>query len=113
MAFWTDDITRLEAILYQQKEAIGKGLSGAEFDQRFHQLLADIAGNKVLLELVTALHDALAKSRADYVQSPERQEASLASHWDIVAALKSGHGMQAERAMRDHLAEVEKIIFGN
>ena len=108
-----DDITRLEAVLHRQEEAVAKGVSGAEYDQRFHQMLADIAGNKVLLELVTALHDALARSRADHVQSPERQKVSLASHWDIVAALKSGHGMQAERAMREHLAEVEKIIFGN
>ena len=59
-----DDITRLEAVLHRQEEAFGKGLSGAEYDQRFHQMLADIAGNKVLLEVVTALHDALARSRA-------------------------------------------------
>lgn len=108
-----DDITRLEAILYRQEEAIKKGKSGAELDHRFHQLLADIAGNTVLRELVSALHDALAKSRAEGVQSPERQKASVASHWAIVAALKNGHGMQAERAMREHLDEVEKIIFGN
>lgn len=108
-----DEITRLEAILHRQEEAVRAGSSGAEHDQRFHQLLAEIAGNKVLRELVTALHDALARSRADDVQSPERQKASLASHWAIVAALKNGHGMQAERAMREHLDEVEKIIFGN
>lgn len=106
-----DDITRLEAALHGQEEAMRKGLSGAEFDHRFHQLLADIAGNKVLSELVAALHDALARSRADDVQSPERQKASLASHWAIVAALKNGHGMQAERAMREHLDAVEATIF--
>ena len=108
-----DDITRLEAILHQQEEAIGDGTSGGEFDQRFHQMLADIAGNEVLRELITALHDALAKSRADHVQSSERQRVSLAAHWAIVAALRNGHGMQAERAMREHLDEVEKVIFGN
>ncbi|MBG0791599.1 MAG: FadR family transcriptional regulator [Desulfovibrionaceae bacterium] len=108
-----DDITRLEAILHRQEDAVRKGRSGADSDLLFHQMLADIAGNEVLRELVTALHDALAKSRADSVQSPERQKVSLAAHRAIVAALRSGRGMQAERAMREHLDEVEKIIFGN
>lgn len=108
-----DDITRLEMVLAEQKKAIRSGGSGSDFDLRFHQLLAEASGNTVLKEMVSALHEGFARSRSDEVQSPERQEASLAAHRAIVEAVKNGHGMQAERAMRDHLDEVERIIFGN
>jgi len=107
------DIYKLEAVLVEQEEAIQLGKSGSDYDQRFHQQLADASGNLVLREMVKALHDAFAVSRAEIVQSEERQRASLAAHKAIVEAVKNGHGMQAERAMRGHLDEVEKIIFDN
>lgn len=106
-----DEITRLEVALAEQERAIRAGESGSGYDQRFHRLLAEASGNPVLREMVEALHEGFAASRDDSVQSPERQEASLAAHRAIVEAVKHGHGMQAERAMREHLEEVERIIF--
>jgi GntR family transcriptional repressor for pyruvate dehydrogenase complex len=41
------------------------------------------------------------------------QRGKVTVHWAIVAAVKNGQGMQTERAMREHLDEVEKILFGN
>lgn len=108
-----DDITRLEMVLADQEKAIRDGETGSNYDHRLHQLLADASGNLVLREMVQALHEAFARSRDEIVQSPERQQASLAAHRAIVAAVRDGHGMQAERAMREHLDEVERIIFGN
>lgn len=107
------DVNRLEAVLYEQEAAIQAGESGSGSDLRFHQLLAETSGNVVLREMVIALHDALTENRADEFQSPERKEASLAAHRAIVEAVKGGQGMQAERAMRDHLEEVERIMFSN
>lgn len=107
------DINRLEAVLIEQEEAIRQGRTGADHDQRFHQVLAETSGNLVLRELVTALHDGFALSRGETVQSPERQKASLKAHRAIVDAVKNGHVLQAERAMREHLDEVENIIFTN
>ena len=108
-----DAKTRLEAILMEQEQAIRNGGSGSGFDQQFHQALADASGNPVLREMVCALHEGFARSRADGVQSYQRQEASLAAHRAIVEAVRNGHAMQAERAMREHLEEVERIIFHN
>ncbi|MCJ2165823.1 MULTISPECIES: FadR/GntR family transcriptional regulator [unclassified Pseudodesulfovibrio] len=104
---------RLEAILMEQEQAIRSGSSGAGLDHQFHQALAEASGNPVLREMVSALHEGFARSREDIVQSPQRQEASLAAHRAIIEAVRNGHAMQAERAMREHLEEVERIIFHN
>jgi GntR family transcriptional repressor for pyruvate dehydrogenase complex len=108
-----DAKTRLEAILMEQEQAIDSGESGGNIDHRFHQALAEASGNPVLREMVAALHEGFSRSRSEEVQSPQRQKASLAAHRAIVEAVRNGHAMQAERAMREHLDEVERIIFDN
>lgn len=107
------DVMRLEAVLLEQKDAVNAGQSGAVFDQRFHELLALASGNSVLREMVAALHDDLTEARAESLQSEERQRASMASHRAIVEAVKSGHVLQAERAMREHLEETKQIVFSD
>ena len=108
-----DAFTRLDVALAEQEKAIRGGESGAGFDQMFHGLLAEASGNPVLREMAKALHEGFARCREETLQSPERQKASLAAHRAIAEAVKNGYGMQAERAMREHLGEVERIIFGN
>lgn len=107
------DLFHLESVLGEQEEAIRSGDTGSDYDERFHQLLAEASKNPVLLEMVRALHDSFAESRAEITQSDARKVASLEAHKSIVEAVRNRHGMQAERAMREHLDEVEDIIFGN
>ena len=106
-----DDLFRFEAVLAEQKAAVEAGRSGRIFDQQFHDLLAEASGNSVLREIVGVLHDDLTESRSDGLQSLERQEASLVAHRAIFEAMKNGHVMQAEKAMREHLDEIESIVF--
>lgn len=106
-------ITRLEALLSEQEAAVRAGKSGGGYDQQLHRLLAEASGNVVLREMIVALHDDFTQSRAEILQSPERQEASLAAHRVIVEAVKNGHVMQAEKGMREHLEEVEEIVFSS
>lgn len=105
------EITRLEAAIVEQEIAIQEGRIGGAHDQRFHRLLAEASGNDVLRAMVGALHDDFTESRADQLQSVERQKASLAAHRAIVDAVKNGYVMQAEKAMREHLEEIESIVF--
>lgn len=107
------EVTHLEAILIEQEAAIEAGDTGSGFDQRFHELLAVASGNAVLRQMVAALHEDLTESRGRALQSYERQKASLAAHRSIVEAVKSGHVMQAEKAMREHLEEIERIVFSD
>jgi len=106
-----NDIVRFEAVLAEQEAAVEAGRSGRSSDQRFHELLAEASGNAVLREMVGALHDDLTESRSRGLQSMERQKASLVAHRAIVEAVKNGHVMQAEKAMREHLDEIEAIVF--
>ncbi len=106
-----DDVVRLEAVLLEQELAAKTGQSSGSFDQRFHELLAEASGNAVLRDMIAALHDELTEIRVDGLQSTQRQAASLVSHRAIVEAVRSGHVMQAEKAMRRHLDEIEGIIF--
>lgn len=105
------DITRIEAALADQERAVHRGDPAADHDQLLHGLLAEASGNVVLGEVVKALHEDFTRSRVEALQSQERQEASLAAHRAIVEAVRGGHVMQAERAMRDHLEEIETIVF--
>jgi GntR family transcriptional repressor for pyruvate dehydrogenase complex len=101
----------LEAIVVEQEKALLSGQPGRAYDQELHELLAAASGNEVMRAMVVALHDEFTESRAEGLQSKERQEASLAAHHAIVDAVIGGHVMQAEKAMREHLEEVEAIVF--
>lgn len=107
------DITILEAILADQERAVTQGESGGAYDQQLHAALAEASGNSVMRALVKALHDELYESRVPGLQSSARQKASLKAHRAIVQAVKNGHIIQAEKAMREHLEEVESIVFTN
>lgn len=101
----------LEALLAAQEQAAQASGSWGDFDLKFHHALAEASGNPVLLEMVSALHEGFARSREESVQSPLRQQASLAAHRSIVKAILQGCAAKAESAMRDHLEDVKRIIF--
>jgi len=105
------DIVRIEAVLAEQERAVRHGESGADHDQLLHGLLAEASGNTVFCEVVKALHEDFTRSRVEALQSQERREASLVAHRAIVEAVRNGHVMQAEKAMRDHLEQIEAIVF--
>lgn len=104
-------LTRMEAIVVEQERALQSGEPGRAYDQELHELLAAASGNEVMRAMVVALHEEFTESRSEGLQSKERQEASLAAHRAIVDAVTGGHVMQAEKAMREHLEEVEAIVF--
>lgn len=101
----------LESLLASQDQAAQGSGAWGDFDHRFHHALAEASGNPVLLEMVLALHEGFARSRDASVQSPLRQQASLAAHRSIVDAIRQGDAARAERAMREHLEDVKGIIF--
>ena len=105
------DITRLEALLAEQERAVSRGESAGRHDIELHTALAEASGNSVMRAMVRTLHDELYESRVVGLQSPARQQASLAAHRAIVQAVRHGHVLQAEKAMREHLEEVEAIVF--
>ena len=102
------DVAQLRLLLACQRREIATGGSGRDEDSAFHATLARISGNSVLFELVEGIADIIAESRADYLQSEERRMASLTAHEHILAAVESGDGDAARRAMADHLRRLEQ-----
>jgi DNA-binding FadR family transcriptional regulator len=101
------DISRLDEILHQMKEA---GLSSDELvalDRAFHATIASILGNAVLVRFVGTLFDQRInpyfRQLASYFENAGSWRAAVAEHKAIRDALAAGSGEAASAAMRRHL----------
>jgi GntR family transcriptional repressor for pyruvate dehydrogenase complex len=104
-------IALLEKIIGEQENELAGGKIPLRSDPDFHQVLARMTGNKVLERLLSALVGLLGKTREKYLQTEERKQESITGHRVILAAIKSGQGTAARRAMVRHLEAVEDILF--
>jgi len=99
-----EDLERIRRILEKQGRADPADFPG--LDTRFHMALAKASGNEVLWEVAAMLHDLLAESRSEPLQSAERIARSLAGHARILEGLEAGDAGRCSRAMREHLLDV-------
>ncbi|GFM37919.1 FadR/GntR family transcriptional regulator [Desulfovibrio psychrotolerans] len=80
-------------------------------DLHFHQLIAMATGNPLFLDVVTRAESKLAETRNQSLQSEERRIASLQAHRRILEAIEAGDPDTAELTMREHLSEVQGLVF--
>jgi len=106
-----EDIAQLEAILERQKAKVSRQELAIEEDSDFHYTIARASKNSVILKVVDMLMDILRESRERSLQVEGRREKSLAGHRRILNAIKRRDVEGAEEAMRQHLAEIEGILF--
>jgi GntR family transcriptional regulator, transcriptional repressor for pyruvate dehydrogenase complex len=90
------------------KEERDKFLS--ESDQQFHLMVAEAAGNEVVVRVMTNLIDLLRESRMQSMKIPGRVEQSLHEHMLIAEALKDRNAKLARSRMFDHLTSVETTL---
>jgi GntR family transcriptional repressor for pyruvate dehydrogenase complex len=105
------EIRELEEILEEQAKDLGDGLNFTKTDSEFHNLLTQIAKNRVLERLLFAVLDLLAQTREKYLQVEGRAQKSLKGHQKVLSAIKARNPVAARRAMRHHLEEIEHILF--
>jgi GntR family transcriptional repressor for pyruvate dehydrogenase complex len=105
------NIDELEQIYLEQKNQAGPTKSFGLIDQNFHLALARATGNSTLFQVVQLISNLLLKSREEYLQSPKRRQLSLKGHARILDAIKNRNFDEAEKAMENHLANVEDIIM--
>lgn len=108
----TEKVAEMEAILNRQEQRVLAGELASEEDTNFHYAIAEAADNGVLLKLAHALVESLREVRERSLQVGGRPGKSLSAHSRILAAIKKGDAPGAEKAMRRHLLEVERIILG-
>ena len=106
-----EDIAQLDNILKRHEEKVARQELAIEEDSEFHYTIARASKNSVILKVVDMMMDILRGSRERSLQVDGRPAKSLAGHRRIFNAIKRRDPEAAEKAMRQHLSEIETILF--
>src|SRR2546427_26085 len=106
-----EELAELEEILRRQEQKMRRGEPAIEEDSQFHYALALAARNSVLQRVLDVLMDLLRESRARSLQVPGRLERSYAGHRRILRAIKRRDAKAAEKAVNQHLSEIEAVLM--
>jgi len=105
------EIAEMEQSLTLQEQELTGSEPLPTPEKTIHDLIFQAARNKILLSIMESLMDSLAESRDRYLQIEDRPEKSLARHGNILTAIKAGNGELAADIMREHLEEIESMLF--
>lgn len=97
-----DELRRVNEDYASTSEDVGAKTSP---NRRFHSVIADNCGNVLLRIFAESLVRITHRGPVGVSYSPERLEASVRSHDEIIAALASRDPVAAEAAMRAHVEE--------
>lgn len=96
---------RLALVLTEQAAAIaaddGKGFY--ETDRRFHQAIAEAAGNPRLAQMQVSLRAEMSLALIRVAASPGHARSALDEHQSIAHSIADGDGDRAEAAMKRHI----------
>jgi GntR family transcriptional regulator, transcriptional repressor for pyruvate dehydrogenase complex len=81
-----------------------------EADARFHRILAEAAGNDLLLALTGWILEVVQPTLVRRISAEVEVEAILGQHRAIVRAVRRGQHSAAERAMHEHIHYLIEIL---
>ncbi len=99
--------------LHDQLEALAQDGDIAGFfevNQRFHQLVQEIAGNRWLTQIIQDARKVLKLTRFHSLFMAGRLQESLAEHRELVGAILARDPVRAQRAMEHHLQQGRRAI---
>jgi DNA-binding FadR family transcriptional regulator len=99
----------LAAILAEWRE-VSPGASWAHLDRRFHQVLNDTLGNRVLSLFLDAFWVAFANTNDEIIKSLPDRDATWRDHSRIVEAVRAGDLAEAQRTLVASYAHVDQRI---
>lgn len=105
--------SQLEEIAAQAKEmeaCISEGRSYAAADSRFHRLVAEASGNRVIENLTYILNASVAKN-IEITLDAQRESNTIYYHRRILKALKERNVKDARHAMTMHLSLLRDFIM--
>jgi DNA-binding GntR family transcriptional regulator len=94
-----DDLYRKLEKQYQEKNH--EGYMGV--NHRYHSLVQDLAGNKILSEVIDNLRQKILLYRYRQIYQPDRLKASMQEHSELQKAFREKNPAAAERLMQAHL----------
>jgi len=94
-----DELHRKLEKQYQEKNHEGY----MDVNHRYHSLVQDLAGNKILSEVIDNLRQKILLYRYRQIYQPDRLKASMQEHSDLQKAFRRKNPAEAERLMKEHL----------
>jgi GntR family transcriptional regulator, transcriptional repressor for pyruvate dehydrogenase complex len=107
------DDASLAVLIEAIEDARGRDPAGDEFrraDARFHQTIAVMAGNDLLLTFTSWILDVLQPSLIEHLGSAIDGELIIDQHQAIVRAIRRHQRTAAERAMRQHIEYMSELL---
>ena len=80
-------------------------------DREFHQVLADIAGNRRLSDILSIIHAQAQRFWATTLSSVTHMDEVIAEHNAIIRALEQGNSEQATEAARAHIRSFKTALL--
>ena len=106
-----EQLDDLKVVVCDQQRALMNNQEDSDLDAKFHMLLAEATGNRVLCQVMKTVQNILNDSRTIWLQSQARKNASVEGHFRILDALESKDPAKAYAAMFAHINEIEHIIL--
>lgn len=101
------DLEALNAVLEEEKSLTYDDPAVPDLDVRFHSVISEASGNRVLAAFVSALHQ-VTEPVHHLNLNAEVGKRAVRQHVKIVKAIENGDGEAAEEAMLSHLAYLEE-----
>lgn len=107
------DLEGMTRIVEAQALEVASGGTGLAHDARFHAAIAAATHNQAIRRIAGAIMDLLAESHAESLRAPGRPARSHEDHRRVLEAISDRDAGAAERAMREHIDEVERLLAGS
>ncbi|MET9292900.1 FadR/GntR family transcriptional regulator [Streptomyces sp. NPDC003077] len=103
-------LAELDALVARMAEEAGRGAVRAETDRAFHAALYGGLDNLLLSEVLDAFWDAFHRVRTDLADARPDPRLTHRQHREIVAAVRDGDTVRAERAVREHFDDIRQRL---
>jgi GntR family transcriptional repressor for pyruvate dehydrogenase complex len=106
-----EDLAAIDGALERMAAQVAAGEHGYDGDKAFHEAVTAAAHNPVLSSLMEMLAGPIEETRRESLGQPGRPQKSLASHHEIVNAIRSGDRAKAAAAAQRHIAQVGDVAL--
>ena len=82
-----------------------------ELDNKFHEMLYEASGSKILKHVLSDFHHYVQRVRKTSLSAPERAEKSIAEHKAILEALRNKDSDAAQRLTNIHVENTSRNVI--
>jgi GntR family transcriptional regulator, transcriptional repressor for pyruvate dehydrogenase complex len=104
------DFNQLDRHLDAMRENVGTPTRFIEADLKFHLLIARVAGNQVLLDLLQSIRSLLRVWVERGISTGDDAQHALDEHTAVAVALRTGDPAAVEASMRDHMTTASERL---